>query len=239
MDDSQFDALAKLLGGPAERRHAIRLVGGGTVGALLGLLRLAESEAGRKKKKNKKKNKKKKRCPEDAVTCGGGTCAGPGECCPGEKKCGGGCIAGDGCCPYYERACPNGRCVPLNGGCCDEDDCGGCGTCVNGQCFELPGLCNTEQCERCNFTTGECESRCTGAFGTCCNGECRLTELGPWELCGDSCCFDGKTCCSNGGQTICCDPGEICPAPCSGGIAIACCTQAAYDNGHCCSGGVW
>jgi hypothetical protein len=234
MDESRFDALARFLGGPSPRRNALRIVGGGALGAMAGLIGFSETDAGGK---NKKKKKKKKRCPKGRVKCGGGKCAKPGECCPGEKQCGGGCIAGSSCCPYFERACPNKRCVPLKDGCCDDAECGGCGTCINGQCFELPGICDSEQCEQCDFASGSCKSKCTGMFGTCCNGACRLTELGPWEECGSTCCQGGKVCCTSGDLSICCNPGEICPSPCTVGIPIACCTQAAYTSGHCCSGG--
>jgi hypothetical protein len=126
--------------------------------------------------------------------------------------------------------------VPLDGGCCPTDDCGQCGACINGKCMEVPGICD-EGCERCNPSTWTCESRCSGMFGTCCNGQCRLTESGPWTVCGDFCCPGGKACCTNGGLSLCCDPGDVCPAPCSSGIDIACCTPQAHAIGHCCPGG--
>jgi hypothetical protein len=43
----------------------------------------------------------------------------------------------------------------------------------------------------------------------------------------------GKRCCTNGTRSICCDEGDVCPAPC-GSLDIACCTPEGAHNGACC-----
>jgi hypothetical protein len=130
------------------------------------------------------------------------------QCCPGEKKCGGGCISADSCCTHTERQCPDGTCVPITGGCCDADECGDCGTCVGGSCVEVPGICDDDNCERCNFSTGTCEPRCTGMFGVCCNGQCWASGFGSFTPCG-------TTCCSSQFNQTCCEDTTCCPAtPC-------------------------
>jgi hypothetical protein len=209
MDGERFDALARRVGEPTTRRAAVRSLSGGAFGVVLGLLGRAESEAGKKKGKKNKGKKKKRDCPENAVDCGG-SCAGLGQCCPGEKRCGGGCIAGTSCCPYTERQCPNGSCVPIVGGCCAEAECGDCGTCLGGRCIEVPGICDSDNCEVCNTFSWTCQQMCTGGGFTCCGGQCCATDD----------CYDCDT--GTGTCTYRCPPGHCCfrnvclDTPCGG-----------------------
>ena len=129
MDDKRFDDFARILGGPASRRSTVRSIGGGALGAVLGLLGLADIEAGKKKGKGKGKgkDKKKKRCSGSRKCgkhcCGNGTfccddarkvcCANGSECCnPGSGT--GSCCSSPNRCgrPYGNDAAPYECCPP-------------------------------------------------------------------------------------------------------------------------------
>jgi hypothetical protein len=209
MDADRFEALLRSFTTSPSRRGALRVLLGSALAGSFGWLGSAESRGDKKRGKGKGKGKKKKnrRCPEDSVTCGGGTCAGPGQCCPDEKRCGGGCIAGTSCCPYFERECPGGGCVPLVNGCCAEAECGECGTCLNGRCVELPGLCDEANCEICNTFNWTCQVTCGGSL-TCCGGQCCATGH-----CED--CIGGTTCTYRCGNN-CCFNNQCLDEPCGG-----------------------
>ena len=87
MDAQRFDTLVRSLGSGTRRRFTRSLLGL-TLGGLVPLLGLAESEAGKKGKKGKgkKKKKKKKDPPLPAGTCRSSSdCNGSpdGPCCHG------------------------------------------------------------------------------------------------------------------------------------------------------------
>ena len=105
-------------------------------------------------------------------------------------------------CYSFQRTCPDGSCVSSVAGCCSHDECGHCGGCVGGRCVELPGLCNTGNCEFCDPYTWTCQPSCTGGL-TCCGGQCCGTaycyecNAGACTYrCGNNCCFPGNQCAS-------------------------------------------
>lgn len=181
---------------------------------------------------------------------------GTGSCCSKPNDCGkpwGNTSAPDECCPpqrqWFTRTgemlcCPEGTrslgtgITSDDGPCCPEEKY--CSTEPTGGkcCGDLAPVCLDKSTGRCCTEDAACgDTCCSGMFGDCCGGQCRLSEMGPWTECGNLCCPRDQTCCSNGGQTICCDPGDVCPAPCPPGLPIACCTPAAYANGQCCDNG--
>jgi hypothetical protein len=122
-------------------------------------------------------------------------------------------------CPEDSFECPDGTCVPSRSSpgsrnCCHGEPCGDCGVCVNGACAEVPGICDTANCQRCSRVHWSCESSC-GAGIDCCRGEC----CNAGEKCADGACRDGcyfcgtlPVCCKTDDGTVygCCAQGQTC-----------------------------
>jgi hypothetical protein len=161
-----------------------------------------------------------------------GNDAAPWECCPPERQW----FTNTGlvrCCPTGTRSLGTGI-TSDDGPCCPEEKY--CSQSLTGGacCPDLAPICTDRATERCCTEEGRCgDTCCAPPFSECCNGKCRHADLGPWTPCGDSCCLGGKSCCTNGGLAMCCDPGDVCPAPC-GSLSIACCTPESFASGHCC-----
>jgi hypothetical protein len=240
MDHATFDRLIRHLGTTSTRRTGLGLVLGTAGGVLAGLFVTDEPGAdGKGKNRNKNKRKKKKRtkqaCPDTSTDCGGGVCAGAGECCPGEKPCGGGCIRARECCPYTERPCPSGVCVSKDACCpiteerCGAECCGLGSECCNGAC-ELSdgGVCTADGwCPPLIGWACGVGSNSAGFDGPCCDiaaGEgCCVTQLEP---------FIETTCCPGGAEQ--CAPGGCCPAGTGWkGDCEACCTHGTTNCSSC------
>jgi len=161
---------------------------------------------------------------ETCVDVGGGSSA----CLP----CGGD--------PDYQ-CCGEGKCCnTANCGACVDGDCKICGgdpdkVCCGGSC------CDTSQCHRCNFTTGECENECdpdqfccvADDGDLCCNQgqKCCTCYYVSYDMYVPYCCPSDQTCCN---WDICCDP-ENCETcvdgeckVCGGDPDLICC-----DGGSC------
>jgi hypothetical protein len=158
----------------------------------------------------------------------------PYECCPPERLFTG--FGEDRCCPRGTRSLgteissDDGPCCPEEKYCSHEPTGGKC-------CPDVAPVCLNRSTGQCCSEDQRCgDSCCSGPFGDCCGGQCRLSEFGPWTPCGDFCCPGGKVCCTNGSRSLCCDPGDVCPAPC-GDLDIACCTPESFALGHCCNTG--
>ena len=254
MDDKRFDALAKFVGEPTTRRWAFRSLTGGAFGAVLGLLGLTETEAGKKGKKKR------------GGGGGGGGNDGKGKgkgkkpSCSGLRKC------GKRCCGKRQFCCDDARkvCCPDNAECCNV----GPGT---GACCSPPNRCAKPIGN--DAAPSECcppERQFTG-FGVirCCPGGTRSlgTEIssddGPCcpeeKYCstsqtGGKCCPDIAPVCLDRNTGQCCDEGNACGDTCCAPPFSQCCngdcrhddfgpwtpcggTLCCWEGRECCAGG--
>lgn len=134
MDDSRFDAIARLAG-QRNRRAALRLLAASGLGVtvLHSIREDADAKCVNPDKKCKKKNGKKRkccggakcqgkrcRCQENTLACGAFCCQ-PGQICTGEGNataCQNGSLTpGDACDPSLPLACSTGNCG-CNGNLC-------------------------------------------------------------------------------------------------------------------------
>lgn len=170
MDADHFDALTRSLSAAGSRRRALAA----SLGGALGLVGLAETQAGKGKGKGKKKKKRKKKAvtvppppPLPAPTCGDGLHNGTET----DVDCGGNCAR-----------CTNGRrCLNSNdcanackGGTCQACATGSeCGSDGGGQCSCArvanggPGVCYSTE----HLTPGDITDEC----GNCPSGTMCVT----------------------------------------------------------------
>src|SRR4051812_1097410 len=210
MDPSRFDTVARELSRARSRRGALATL----VGATLGLLGLAETEA-----KHKKKHKKKKLSPPASPP--------PLSCPNGQKPCDGGCIPTSQCCADNECSsaglprCCGGSFVPPTP-CCRAAHCTGGKTCVQGLCrrpADKPKDCNGG-CPQC-CVKGDCTPSIRTDDGT---PECSTAGVCVCARPGTRSCPDGScgTCCS---AAECTAIGEGCIKPVPSEPAGCHCTQ--------------
>jgi hypothetical protein len=213
MDGTRFDAFARMLTSPTDRRATVRAVVSGTLAAIAAVA--SDADAKKKKKKKCKGNKKKcgKKCiPRDAC-CSDRDCPTDWDCV--NRVCrviAGTCQPNDGTCPAQDVECGIGLgcdCFPTArgvrcgariaesacGDCNDDADCraNGYGAdtfCVNGaNCCDTPGV-------------GHCARSCTVCVGnndcpkSCLCGDRPESETGRCVEkegpCGASCAEDGN-----------------------------------------------
>ena len=248
-----------MVAAPGSRRAALRLLGGGALGALLGRIGVEGVEAACLKVP--------KPCAATKNCCQGATCVGSGRCVKngrptGKCRC---------TCPSNLTEC-GGRCVDTQ---TDEGNCGGCGaagsafkcdsgeTCQNGacsgggcgnpcqgrQCGEFPDSCGTTiDCGTCSGGNHCVESTCTCPPGTgACgfDGVCQdfLSDMNNCGGCGASdpqyrCDPDfapvgGSMVCDNGACAVTCPDGrEHCSGTCCGAGDL-CLSSGAFNGFQC------
>ena len=156
MDDSRFDAIARLAG-QRNRRAALQLLAASGLG--VAVFRTISEDADAKcvnpDKKCKKKNGKKRKC------CGGAKCKG--------KRCR---------CPESTLAC-GAFCCEANQVCVGEGDAAVCKLKLGEACSSQdPGQCETGKCgcngNNCACRDANCKAKdvaCNGNL-SCCNGVC-------------------------------------------------------------------
>ena len=238
MDQSDFDALTRVMaGGVGARRAMLRLLAGSALTGLVARLGLSEEAeakgkrhgkrngdrkrsrqlhaAGKKRQNQRNKNHHKPKKPKDPKPqlCDTLCADEGGHCCPD-----GSCAEAGHCCPG-EKTCAEG-CVA------DDFCCDGERHCDDGSCRSTDQCCPEER--RCS--TGNCihEKYCCGDERMCASGACISEDLCcPEEhqpSCGDCealACQNGRWACRSQCQvedSICCN-GE-CLLPCSGGKQI-------------------
>ena len=154
MDGERFDTLTRTAIATGSRRGALRLLAGGALGTLAGLIGA-----------------------RGAAACRGyrDPCQDTDQCCPGTGLR---CRRGTCRCPRTKRWCGRtGRCIPKDA-CCRDADCWGGMTCVAGSCA-CPGAGNfCPECYRCDAEMG-CQPdtarqglACPKSAGVCCGTVC-------------------------------------------------------------------
>ena len=222
-----FDDMAKALASGLTRRRALRRVGGGLAGALLGSLGLGRAWGQAPTPKNCADYCKNflgirpgggdayGKCVSNCATCldGGGTACGADACC----------AAGQGCC--------NGSCTDLTttsncgecGRVCPADDCRAA-TCTNGICGTTP----TNEGGSCYNGVGTCHNGVCGGGGGVCGEFCDVFFSNP---CGDNGCHclttvEGIDVCFN--LTIC---GQACTSSADCPVGEACINTSCFCGG--------
>jgi hypothetical protein len=206
MDHEGFDTLTRAMAdGDTTRRAALRLVSGGLFAVLATRLGLPGDAAAKQQKRKRRPAPQKE-----------GTLRAEGKR-KGKKK-------GRGKKPPQ----------PKPRECYSDAACGACQRCIDGECRELPALCDPDACQEefCNPETNswECRRTCQLESSVCCKGQC-------FTPCSDGRTIDPETCqcacwpdewrCADGScmPTDECCPGErICP----GGVCISedqCCSN--------------
>jgi hypothetical protein len=223
-DRFDFDKLAKDLAGGLSRRQALRRLGGGLAGAVLGSLSFSAAWAKPKEGLDYKSQGSGGNGGNDDNGGGNSACArwcdslppgadtdhcksdaaqGQGLCYECGPKASAGhpnfCdLAGIGptCCPKTAPTCCSGHCSDLG---TDASNCGQCGkACPSGR------NCCGGQCVDLtsdNNNCGGCLNACPAGY-TCRDGQCAVCPtcsgiahcLRPRVLCGQLCCVPGATC---------------------------------------------
>src|SRR5215471_19279260 len=161
MEPSRFDELTKALATATSRRQALRRIGGILGGtALAGLfpgVALADNSA----------------CAHFCSTVFGGDTPAQAQCTSDAAHHTGLCYtcgpaSPGGTQPICCQENPDGTCSSYSGATC----CGSSATCLNGSCCAnanvcgstcLAAPCSSSQCQKCDPTSGSCQSTCTGA----------------------------------------------------------------------------
>lgn len=194
MDDSSFDALARMVATVTSRRSLLRRLAGGAVGALALGATPTISEAAKVHCRPAGY-----RCNSTEMCCEGLICGTDHTCRPGlgGSGCGGDfadCGSDSDCCSGY--ACTQGYCSTCSGagGFCDNYN--GLIICCNGLTCSSNGTCLCRnQGERCSGDSDCCGTLVCGSSGVCVGGSVGAP-------CGSSAdCTRGLTCCSG----ICAD----------------------------------
>lgn len=203
MDHNGFDALTRSMAdGATTRRAALRLVPGGLLGALATRLGLAEDAAAKQKKRKRRPAAKKERALQAEGKRKGKKGKGKKPPRPKPREC------------YSDAAC------------------GACQRCIDGECRELPALCDPDACQEefCNPETNswECRRTCQLESSVCCKGQCLVPcsgdrDIDP-ETCQCKCTFDldctpfpGTELDTDGCNCVCtpdlveCGPAACCP----------------------------
>ena len=167
MDRTRFDALTRSLAESSDRRATLRLLAGGTLGALAGLLALDGPDAA------------------DART----------RCRGGKKPCGKRCIPKDQCCPGRTRSCYTGPAGTAGVGVCKagSQTCQSDGTWgpCNGEVTPQSETCNGKD-DDCNGQVDN-GALCPGGR-SCQHGRCCEPEFYTCTIDGTFPCCDGLTC---------------------------------------------
>ena len=168
MDQHHFDTLTRSLTSVPSRRTLLRSLAG--LGLGLGVARLPQAAAAKKKRKQHKKQHEKQHtkqtAPETANTDQARLAAAGGPCGPCQKRKRGTCLPKPDGTPCEGGICQDGVCAPST---C-ENTCAGC--CYDGQCY--PG--NT------NATCGQDGAVCVSCAGDeICTAE---GVCGPPSTCG-------------------------------------------------------
>ena len=188
MDEQKFDAIAKRLAAGNTRRGALRLLGGGALGALLAALGRERVAAG---------EVTPAACTANGVRCGANTPRGCGTCCSqctsrqenGQRRC---------------ACCRDGRACRRDDQCCS-------GSCMGGVCG---GLCPAASSKgQCSPDRVACDVASYGAnFGNC---YCETSKAGE-TFCGFAegecvaCETDGDCITVTGAGSRCVGGGPFC-----------------------------
>jgi hypothetical protein len=120
-----LDHVARILGTPMPRRHALRLVGGALAAAIVGLGAQSASAFRRQDDKGDRhdNDRDKRTCPKGTTSCGNGVAN--SVCCPANT-----CCAKHGnqaaCCRRGQCVCEDGTCASSTRGACPRE-CPVCG----------------------------------------------------------------------------------------------------------------